>query len=75
MEEQRELPVEFPADLRILTGQLALYRYHGNAVGFRLPGARKEGCSSVVSPSWRKFLRIFAKNAAIKAPNKAPFAL
>jgi hypothetical protein len=46
-----------------------------NDVGFRLPGTRKERRSGQVSPSWLKFLRIFAKNAAIKAPIKAPIAL
>ncbi len=45
MAERREPIVEFPVDLPILTGQLALFGYQVNAVGFRLPGARKERCS------------------------------
>ncbi|MCY2979214.1 MAG: hypothetical protein NTU79_11175 [Planctomycetota bacterium] len=73
--ERRELPAEFPVNLRILTGQHALFRYKVNAVGFRLPGARKERCSGEVSQCWRKFLIIFAKNASIKASIKAPIAL
>ena len=42
-----------------------MVRYKLNAVGFRFPGARKERFSG----------ESFAKNAAIKAPIKAPIAL
>jgi hypothetical protein len=35
------MPFEFPVDLRILTGRLAMVRYKVKAIGFRFPSARK----------------------------------
>ncbi len=41
--ERREQHLEFPVDLRILTGQIAMFRYQVNALVFAFQVQEKNG--------------------------------